>query len=537
MAGTLVPVMSAEAAPRGCENRNNNQYQKLLECVSADGVLEHLEAFWQIAQDNEFDGVPTRGDQTPGYDASVEYVVATMTAAGWNVTVEPFTYDAATVDLDQLSPDEADYPANAAVGTGESDAEGVSGNVIPIDINIAQDATNNANSSGCQGPVVPGTDDGDFAGIDWSGDDDIALIQRGSCSFADKARNAAAAGAEAVILFNQGDLNAPPAAGDRFGAVNPTLAPFTVEIPVVGTSYEAGVALAQEGSTGRVIVNFFEATSENVIAELPGRNDANVVMAGAHLDSVPEGPGINDNGSGSAVLLEVAQNLSNHKPENTLRFAWWGAEEEGLIGSTAWVQQQEEADLLGEIALYMNFDMVGSPNYIFMVYDADTSTFPAPPGVPIPDGSAAIEDTFESFYTYAGEPYDDTQFSGRSDYQAFINNQIPSSGLFTGAEVEKTDEQESIWGGTAGESFDQCYHQLCDDIDNLDRHALDVNADAIAFAVLSYAYSTEAVNDVPGRRVPGNFSVPAPAGPEGTFQTNIAARVAAVSDPEANVAA
>jgi Zn-dependent M28 family amino/carboxypeptidase len=239
-------------------------------------------------------------------------------------------------------------------------------------------------------------------------------------------------------------------------------------------------------------------------------------MAGAHLDSVPAGPGINDNGSGSAVLLEVAQNLGRHRPRNTLRFAWWGAEEIGLIGSTAYVTNLSEAER-ERIALYLNFDMVGSPNHIFMVYDADQSTFPAPAGVPIPAGSAAIEDVFESYYTSVGEPYDDTQFSGRSDYQAFIFNGIPSSGLFTGAEVLKTAQQAAIWGGTAGAQFDPCYHLACDVFANNNDHALDVNADAVAFAVLTYAYSTETVNGVRGRTVPGSRPLPAPAGPEQTF--------------------
>ena len=170
-----------------------------------------------------------------------------------------------------------------------------------------------------------------------------------------------------------------------------------------------------------------------------------------------------------------------------------------------------------KIALYLNFDMVGSPNYIFMVYDGDTSSFPAPPGIPIPAGSVQIEDTFESFYTLSGEPYDDTQFSGRSDYQAFILNGIPAGGLFTGAEVPKTAEQQAIWGGTTGAQFDPCYHLACDTFDNVNLHALEVNADAVAFAVLTYAYSTQTVNGVVGKKVPGNFTIPAPAGPEGTF--------------------
>ena len=115
----------------------------------------------------------------------------------------------------------------------------------------------------------------------------------------------------------------------------------------------------------------------------------------------------------------------------------------------------------------MNYDMVGSPNYIFMVYDADESTFEAP--VPVPAGSEAIEDVYESYYTALGIPYDDTEFSGRSDYEAFILAGIPSSGLFTGAEVPKTEEQEAIWGGKAGEQFDPCYHEACDTIDNVER--------------------------------------------------------------------
>ena len=119
-------------------------------------------------------------------------------------------------------------------------------------------------------------------------------------------------------------------------------------------------------------------------------------------------------------------------------------------------------------------------------------------------------------YTSAGEPYDDAQFSGRSDYQAFINNGIPAGGLFTGAEVIKTDAQAAIWGGTAGEQYDPCYHLACDTFDNINLHALDVNSDAVAFAVLTYAYSTETVNGVTGKKVPGNFTLPAPDGPQGT---------------------
>jgi Zn-dependent M28 family amino/carboxypeptidase len=250
------------------------------------------------------------------------------------------------------------------------------------------------------------------AGADWSGNADIALIQRGTCTFGTKAHNAGLAGAEAVVIFNQGNTPDRKALviGDATSLDDGTIVRHT--IPVVGASFADGVALSAAGSTAFVEVLPPETRTDfNVIAELPGENDDNVVMSGAHLDSVTEGPGINDNGSGSAALLETALMMAEHEPQNTVRFAWWAAEELGLVGS---------------------------PNYIFMVYDADESTFPAPEGVPIPDGSEAIDDLYESYFTMVGEPYDDTEFSGRSDYQAFIEHDIPSGGLFTGAEVVKT---------------------------------------------------------------------------------------------------
>lgn len=474
--------------PTACDNRNNNTYDKLLDCVTGEGAMEHLEALQAISDEHG-----NRAEGTPGYAASVDYVVETMTAAGWDAEVVPFTYAGTDSTLEQLTPVAANYEHYVAEGSGEGD---VTAAVTPVDVSLDPPR---ANTSGCEAA--------DFVGFAAG---DIALLQRGSCAFGLKAENAEAAGASGVVIMNQCDTP------DRCGPLNPTLLPSEVTIPVVGVDYATGEALAAQGSTARLQVSYVTKESMNVIAELPGKNDNNVVMAGAHLDSVPDGAGINDNGSGTAGLLEIAENLSNHRPQNTVRFAFWGAEELGLIGSSAWVADQSQ-DELDRIALYLNFDMIGSPNYFIGVYDANESTFPAPAGVPIPDGSIAVERTFETFFTMAGEPYDDTQFSGRSDYQAFIENDIPSGGLFTGAEEVKTDEQAAIWGGTAGDWFDPCYHAACDDLSNVDAHALDVNTDSVAFAVLTFAYSTESVNGVVGKKVPGNVRLPEPAGPEGTF--------------------
>ncbi len=499
---TALPAGAAHAAPAqaGCDTRTNNTYTKLLECVRVDQVREHQAALQEVADDNG----GNRFSGFPGYDASVDYVVETLEAAGYEPDVQPFDYQAYEVvgasALEQTAPNAVTYVEGVDFGAvTQTDSGDVTADVTAVDLQLG---LGNTSTSGCEQ-------------ADWNGfpAGNIALLQRGTCTFEIKAELAAANGAVGIVIFNQGNTAAP----DRNGIPAVTLtANNTSGIPVIGTTYALGVTLAgTPGLEMRVFANTLRQIlpTYNVIAEKTGANDDNVVMAGAHLDSVLAGPGINDNGSGSAAVLETAIQMAKVKPANTVRFAWWGAEESGLVGSTNYVNGLSQAER-DRIALYLNFDMIGSPNYIQMVYDSDQSGFVAP--VPVPPGSIAIEDLFESFYTLRGEPYDDAEFSGRSDYQAFINNGIAAGGLFTGAEVPKTAEQQAIWGGTAGLAYDPCYHAACDTFDNVALHALDVNSDAVAFAVLTYAYSTESVNGVPGAKVPGKFTIPEPAGPEGT---------------------
>ncbi|WP_089304743.1 M28 family peptidase [Geodermatophilus pulveris] len=495
-----LPVTAAGAAPgRGCDERTNNTYAKLLDCVTPDGVMEHQRAFQAIADASTDPVYPdSRAAGTQGYAASVDHVSGLLEEAGYDVTTAPveFRFDFPAV-LDRTGTSPATYESSVFTNSGAGD---VTGTVVPIDLALEPPR---ASTSGCEAS--------DFAGAALGGSSDIALVQRGTCTFAVKVQNAVAAGAEAVVVLNSGTE------ASTEGLVVGTLDPYVASVPVVGASFADGRALAAEGSTARVAVQEPETrTDVSVVAELAGEDTSNVVMAGAHLDSVPAGPGINDNGSGSSALLETALMMANSKPQNTIRFGWWGAEELGLLGSAAYVESLPQAER-DRIALYMNYDMVASPNHVQMVYDSDQSTWPAP--VPIPAGSTAIEDVYESYYTAVGVPYDDAEYSGRSDYEAFIEAGIPSGGLFTGAEVVKTEEQAAIWGGVAGESFDPCYHLACDTIDNLAEDALDVNSDLIAFAMLTFASSTEPVNGVPGREVPGRpFELPAPAGPEGTFE-------------------
>ena len=223
------------------------------------------------------------------------------------------------------------------------------------------------------------------------------------------------------------------------GTLNGTLSDtFTLDIPVTSVTQDVGQQLAATaGLVMRVKTDTFRgtATTSNILAETPGGDPDNVVMAGAHLDSVNAGPGINDNGSGSAALLEIAEQMAKVKPVNKVRFALWGAEESGLVGSNYYVANLP-ADELQKIALYLNFDMIASPNYVRFVYDGDDSDgVGAGPG---PEGSAQIEAAFNDYFAGQGLAFKGTDFSGRSDYQAFILNGIPAGGLFTGAEGIKS---------------------------------------------------------------------------------------------------
>ena len=307
---------------------------------------------------------------------------------------------------------------------------------------------------------------------------------------------------------------------------------FADDLPVIGTSFEIGNELAALLEAGEVVIHLatdtlieLDVPTQNLIAETPTGRDDRVVMAGAHLDSVPAGPGINDNGSGSAALLEIALQIADTgiEPRNTIRFAWWGAEEAGLVGSQFYVDSLTKSEAK-DIELYLNFDMIASPNYARFVYDGDGSAF----GIKGPAGSRAIEEVFEEYFTSQGLASEPTAFDGRSDYDTFITAGIPAGGLFTGAEDNKTADQVALYGGLStfdGEAvaYDPCYHQACDSLDpiadgadaglyqalnaaydgaleyngtisNVNTLALEEMSDAVAHAVLLYAMSTGSVS-------------------------------------------
>ncbi|WSG19294.1 M28 family metallopeptidase [Nonomuraea sp. NBC_01738] len=230
--------------------------------------------------------------------------------------------------------------------------------------------------------------------------------------------------------------------------------------------------------------------SDNVIAESRFGNPRNVVMAGAHLDSVTAGPGINDNGSGTAAILETALQMKLFPVRNKVRFAFWASEEIGLLGSEQYVDSLSQAEQ-DKIKVYLNFDMVGSPNFAYKLYDGDDSDNAGSPAGP--PGSAEIEKQLERFYDGRSLGHVGTDFDGRSDYGPFIAVGIPSGGIFTGAEGIKTPEEAALFGGTAGVAYDVCYHQACDTTANINATALDVNSDAIADSMARFAFNLSAI--------------------------------------------
>ncbi|KAF4610794.1 hypothetical protein D9613_006614 [Agrocybe pediades] len=312
----------------------------------------------------------------------------------------------------------------------------------------------------------------------------IALIKRGQCEFGLKVALAGAAGAAGSIIYN----NAGGSLSGTLGQISRAEGPY---IPAGSLSGEDGEALRATIAAGSQVIGkiHVDATNEqrwssNLFAVTKTGDKQNIVMAGAHSDSVAAGPGINDDGSGSMGVLEIALNLPKYKVKNAVRFAWWTAEEFGLVGSEHYVANLSEAERQ-KIALYLNFDMIASPNFGYFIHDGDGSTF----NVSGAAGSDHIERTFEKFYASNKVKSAPTEFSGRSDYGPFLDANIPAGGVNTGAEGIKTAEEAKWWGGKAGDPYDICYHAACDGIENLNVPAFVMNTKAAAHAIATYARS------------------------------------------------
>jgi Zn-dependent M28 family amino/carboxypeptidase len=451
-AGITVGATTASAEPTDSE--------KIRREVSPAAVFEHLNAFQRIADRNG----GTRASGTPGYEASARYVERKLRDAGYTTARQyfPFTYTEILGEtVRENSPTARDIDNHVMTASPSTPEGGVTADLVK--------------------PANLGCDAADWSGVAATGK--IAIVQRGTCPFAQKSQQARTAGATAVIIYNNADGELNGTLGDNPQGVAPT----------TGITQADGQALVAEMAAGTVNMTVDLRTlveqreTFNVIAETQRGSSDDVVMLGSHLDSVVGGAGINDNASGSSTILTVAQaiNSPRYKLQGKVRFAWWGAEETGLVGSTHYVNGLAQAER-DAIRTYLNFDMVGSPNFQIGVYDADNSSGANAADAKISPGSVETAD-FQSYFESVDQPWSDTPVSGRSDYKPFADNGIAFGGVFSGGDGIKTPAQQEMFGGTAGVAYDPNYHTERDDISNVNRTSIDIMSDAVAHAALTLA--------------------------------------------------
>ena len=409
--------------------------------AAAEGVQPHLEAWQRIADDNG----GNRAAGTPGHEASADYVAQQLRDAGYEVTEQTFEIAAFSQRLpSRLETDGrifADGPdIRALVYSGSGD--------VTAPVTATQE-------EGC--------DSSDFDDFPAGS---IAVVRRGGpCLVRDLVVNAQDAGAAAVLV----EAAMPTPNGVRRSTL---LEPDGIEVPVLGITSEAGEA-ARAAQLVRVaaFTKVEQRETRNVIAAPATPASADLVVVGAHLDSVMDGPGVNDNGSGAAVVLELARTLPEASRARA-RFAFWSGEELALLGSRRYVQELDAAELR-QIAMYLNFDMLGSPNGVTFVYDESTA----------PTGSAAVRDAFEAVLDARGLPHERHDLAGGSDHRPFEEAGIPVGGLYAGSFELKTEEQAASFGGSADSALDPCYHAMCDDLEGIDTQRL-AQMTSVASAVL-----------------------------------------------------
>lgn len=431
---------------------------KLQGHIHEDGLRKRAEDLYAIAKKSVDEyGHPTRVIGSAGHNATLEYIQASLDKLDYyDVNTQIFSAITGNVKSYELKVNgkvvkEAE-PFSLTPSTPDSK---------PLTANLAV-----ASNYGC----LP-TDYRDSEG-------QVVLVRRGECPFGVKSETAGVVGAGAIIIYD-------PDSNDTFHGTLGT--PMGHEVATFGVPSFVGNKLAADIEAGKTveITASMDATVDivntvNVVAETRGGDKDNVVMLGAHSDSVAEGPGINDDGSGTISLLEVASALTHYEVNNAVRFAWWSAEEEGLLGSEAYAKALTQSENQ-KVRLFMDYDMMASPNYAYQIYDANNDVNP--------NGSGDLKQLYIDFYESAGVNYTFVPFDGRSDYVGFLDVGIPAGGVATGAEELKTADDVAKFGGEEGVAFDRCYHQLCDDLKNPDYEAWVVNTKLIAHSVATYAKS------------------------------------------------
>jgi hypothetical protein len=454
LAAGLVGPAAAGADPTSaqCDARDNNSADKLLPCIQTDDLWNHMKAFQAIADANPgLDGHPSRNAGEPGYWQSVQYVAQKMKAAGYDVTLQPykFTYSSfvGTPTWSETSPTARDFTLisdwnpGTSNGTANADVQPAGGIIIP------PTTPTSSSRSGCTS--------GDFSGFAQGA---IALIQRGGCNFGVKVLNAQAAGASGVVIFNEGNPGRTAVlSGSLLDASNN---PFVPTIPVAFTSFATGKSLYDEYQARtpphmNLNINVVVDPNRddwNVIAESKKGDPNHVVVVDAHLDAI-YGAGMLDNASGSATILNIAEQMRKVHPKNKLRFVWFGGEELGLLGSEYYVSHLSP-DELGRISYDLDADVTATPNYLIGVLDpAAPDLFGRTVTAKFPDKvyepSKIARDMGVDYLNSIGKNHEFLSPVGTDAFK-FNAAGVPASGVLTGQDCCKLQEEVDLFGGTLG---------------------------------------------------------------------------------------
>lgn len=445
--------------------------ERLAGQVTVDAMVAHLNRLQEIADAHR----GNRADGTPGFDASAEYVANTLRDKGFDVTTPEFSrLDTTSPGNPKLTVAGRGYPVDQASLLVSTPPGGVTGPLVRP-----------ARPMGCAAADYPASTPRGA----------IAVADDVGCSIIDKQDAAAAHGAAALIVVSRPSRSGPPAGLFPAGYYDR----LTLPVAVV----DGDAALRRVNGPVRLVLDAktIKTTSRNVLAQTKTGSEHDVVLVGAHLDGPAAGPGINDNGSAVAAALETALQLGpSPSVTNAVRFAFWGAQERQLGGSVDYVFGLDR-DQVNDIALYLNFDMLGSPNAGFFTYDGDQSASPSRDVMPedVPAGSAGIERTLAGYLNLAGKRPADMPLSSANDYSPFLVAGVPIGGMTTGASQQKTTVQARLWGGKAAAPFDPNYRGVHDTVANINRDALAVTGSGVAFAVGSYAQSIDGPNGVAPR--------------------------------------
>ncbi|MDQ1483366.1 MAG: hypothetical protein QOF35_1442 [Actinomycetota bacterium] len=466
-----------------------------------------MKKFQAIADANPGpDGHPSRNSGEPGYKASADYVANKMTAAGYDVTIQTykFTYYAYTAKptFGEVSPTPQTYALtdqwNPGQSTGSTNAA-----LQPAGGIIVPPTSVSSSTSGCTS--------GDFSGFVAGR---VALIQRGGCNFGVKAQNAQAAGASGVIIFNEGN---PGRTGVLSGSlVDAAGNPIIPSIPVAFTSFAIGSNLLDQyqkvGAAPPVMNLSIQAIVKpntddyNVIAESKGGDKNHVLVVDAHLDAI-YGAGMLDNASGSAAILDIAQKMKNVTPLNKLRFIWFGGEELGLLGSSYYVNNLTSSEA-SHIGYDLDADVFATPNYVVGVLDPaapDLFSRVVPATFPnrVYKASQVSRDQSIAYFDSVGLNHELLSPNG-TDAISFNQIGIPASGLLTGQDCCKSQDEVNLFGGSLGNyegnvpSFDGgCVDNpflWCDNLSNNDPAVLTVMSKAFANTVVQMAFDTKVMS-------------------------------------------